>query len=119
MSGAQGATAFRVRWVNGGGTATVNYEVHGLPDKTRYKVGAYGYQIGFTPQFVDPFLGAGGLQLDSSDFVDVELSTKGLSSIQSATLSIFGRSFISLITVFVWLRLDSRAFWAASYLNLP
>jgi hypothetical protein len=45
------------------------------------------------PQFVDPFLGDGGLLLDSSDFVDLELTTGGIAQIQTATLSIFGRSF--------------------------
>lgn len=39
------------------------------------------------------FLGDGGLVLDGSNFVDLELFTVGLASIQSATLSIFGRSF--------------------------
>src|SRR5688500_162990 len=37
LSGQAGATAFRVRWVNGGGRATVQYETHGLPDKSRWK----------------------------------------------------------------------------------
>jgi len=93
ISGATGATAFRIKWVDGGGTATVDYEVEGLPDKTGFKAGAYGYSIGFTPSFVDPFLGEGGLQLDGSDFVDVNLSTVGLSTIRSVTLSIYGRSY--------------------------
>jgi hypothetical protein len=92
MSGAPGATAYRIRWADGGGTAYVVYEVHGLPDGSRDHAGAYG-QIGFTPQFVDPFLGEGGLLLDSSDFVDLELSTVGVSSIQSAHLAIYGRSY--------------------------
>jgi len=47
----------------------------------------------FTPRFVDPFLGDGGLQLDGSDFVDIELTTAGVASITKASLSIFGRSF--------------------------
>jgi hypothetical protein len=92
LSGAAGATAYRVRWENAGGTAQVVYEVNGLPDHTRDHAGAFG-QIGFTPEFVDPFLGDGGLQLDDSDFVDLELTTAGISSIASVQLSIFGRSF--------------------------
>lgn len=92
-SGSTGATAFRVRWTDGGGRATVNYEVHGLPDKARWKVAVYGYNIGFTPQFVDPFLGAGGVALDSSSFIDVELSTVGVSRISKVTLSVLGRSY--------------------------
>ena len=93
MSGAPGATAYRIRWADAGGTAQVVYEVDGLPDHSRDHAGAFGFQIGFVPQFVDPFLGDGGLALDSSDFVDLELTTAGVSQIQSATLSIFGRSF--------------------------
>jgi hypothetical protein len=93
LSGAAGATAYRVRWIDAGGTAQVSYEVDGFPDKSRDKAGAYGYQIGFTPSFVDPFLGAGGVALDSSDFIDLELSTAGLAQITSATLSIYGRSY--------------------------
>lgn len=93
LSGQAGATAYRIRWANAGGKATVVYEVNGLPDKSRDKAGAYGYVIGFTPQFVDPFLGDGGLLLDSSSFVDLELTTVGVAQIASARLSIFGRSF--------------------------
>ena len=93
LSGASGATGIRVRWVDSGGTAAVQYEAFGMPDHSREKVGAYGYQIGFTPSFVDPFLGDGGLLLDGSDFVDVELSGVGIASIGSATLAIYGRSY--------------------------
>ncbi len=46
-----------------------------------------------SPSFVDMFLGEGGLQLDDSDFVDLELTTAGISQIASATLSIYGRSY--------------------------
>src|SRR5262245_62360899 len=55
-SGATGATAIRVRWVNAAGVAQVQYEAFGMPDQTREKVGAYGYQIGFVPPFVDTAL---------------------------------------------------------------
>ena len=92
-SGASGQAAYRIRWANAGGTAYVIYEVDGLPDHSRDHAAAYGYQIGFTPSFVDPFLGDGGLQLDDNDFVDLEITTAGVSSISSATLSIYGRSF--------------------------
>lgn len=92
-SGAAGATAYRMRWANSGGSATPVYEVHGLPDKTRNHVGAYGYQIGFTASYVDPYLAQGGLQLDGSDFVDIDLSTVGVASISSAKLSLYGRSY--------------------------
>ncbi len=96
MSGAAGQTAYRVRWAGGSGassTAYPVYEKNGLPDHSRDHVGAYGYQIGFTPRYEDVFLAQGGLVLDSSDFVDIELSTVGVASIQSITLSIYGRSF--------------------------
>jgi hypothetical protein len=92
-SGTSGATAIRVRWVDAGGTAQVQYEAFGMPDHSRQKVSAYGYQIGFVPPFVDPYLGAGGLQLDGSDFVDIELSGSGIASVTSATLAIYGRSY--------------------------
>jgi hypothetical protein len=93
ISGTAGATAYRVRFANGGGTAYAVYEVNGLPDHSRDHTAAYGNQIGFTPSFVDPYLGDGGVQLDDSDFIDVEISTAGVSSISRAMLSIYGRSF--------------------------
>jgi hypothetical protein len=93
ISGAGGATAYRVRWANSGGTAYPVYEVNGLPDHSRDHTAAYGYQIGFTAAFVDPYLGDGGVQLDDSDFIDIELSTAGVSAISTATLSIYGRSY--------------------------
>lgn len=92
-SGAAGAAAFRARWINGAGRATASYEVNGLPDKSRSKMGAYGYSIGFNPSFVDPYLGPGGVGLDGSDFIDIEISTAGLSQIHAATLAIYGRSY--------------------------
>jgi hypothetical protein len=93
VSGAAGATALRARWVDGGGTASAQIEAFGLPDSSREKVGAFGFNIGFTPTFDDNFLGPGGLVLDSSDFVDIELSTVGVSVLRAGTLAIFGRSF--------------------------
>jgi hypothetical protein len=93
LSGAPGATAYRIRWANGGSTTYPVYETNGLPDHSRDHTGAYGYQIGFTPSYVDMFLGAGGLQLDGSDFVDIEITTAGVSHITSATLAIYGRSY--------------------------
>ena len=106
LSGAPGATAYRIRWT-GGGTAQVVYEVNGLPDHTRDHAGAYGYQVGFTPAFVDTFLGVGGLQLDGSDFVDLQLTTAGLATITSAKLSIFGRSYNTTASgSFTWQTFD-------------
>lgn len=93
LSGQPGKTAYRVRWAKSGSSAYVVYEVNGLPDKSRDHTGAFGYQIGFTPQYVDPFLAQGGLQLDGSSFVDIELTTVGVSQIASAKLAVYGRSF--------------------------
>ena len=95
ISGAAGQTGYRIRWAgNGSGsTAYPVYEVNGFPDKSRDHAGAYGYQIGFMPRWEDPFLGAGGLVLNSSCFVDLELTTAGLSSISNVTISILGRSY--------------------------
>ena len=92
LSGAAGQTAYRVRWIASGSYAQVVYEVNGLPDPTDH-TGVYGYSMSFTPQFVDPYLGEGGVLLNSSDFIDIELSAAGLGSISSITLSIYGRSF--------------------------
>jgi len=91
-SGAAGATAIRVTWIDGDGTAYVQYDVDGTPSHSA-TVGAYGYEIGFSPTFTDPYLGAGGVALDDDDFIDMQLSTVGVSSIRTATLSMLGRSF--------------------------
>jgi hypothetical protein len=107
VSGQAGKAAYRVRWAKSGSTAYVQYEVNGLPTKTPDRTGAYGYQIGFTPQYVDPFLAEGGLQLDASDFVDIELSTAGITTITSAKIAIYGRSFNTTASgSFNWQTLD-------------
>ncbi len=95
MSGVAGVTAYRIRWAgNGSGsTAYVVYEKNGLPDHSRDRARALGYQIGYTPTFEDIFLAQGGLRLDGSNFVDIELTTVGVSTITNATLAIYGRSF--------------------------
>jgi hypothetical protein len=92
-SGGAGAAAYRISWANAQGSAYVVYEVDGLPDHSRDHAAAYGYQIGFTASYVDPFLAEGGVQLDDSDFIDLEISTVGVSAIDGATLAIYGRSF--------------------------
>ena len=105
ISGSAGATAFRVRWVNSGGKATVSYEVTGLPDKSGFKVGSYDMSFTYTPMYVDiPLSGEGGLQLDSGTFIDIDLSTVGLSSIKTAKLSLYGRSYATSSSgSFTWL----------------
>jgi hypothetical protein len=94
LSGARGATALRFGFEGReGGTPTTRLEVNGLPDRTRWRVTPNDRIIGYRPVFTDTFLGAGGLQFDGTKFIDVELSTAGLSAITSVTLSVFGRSF--------------------------
>jgi hypothetical protein len=103
MSGAAGQTAYRVSWTSSGGYPQVHYEVNGLPDTSRDHTGVYGYQIGFSPSYVDPFLGPGGVGVDDSDFIDIEISSLGVSQITSATLAIYGRSYdTSASASFTW-----------------
>jgi hypothetical protein len=49
--------------------------------------------IGYRPVFDDVFLGEGGLDLEGTAFIDVELNLSGLSSLRGVTLAIYGRSF--------------------------
>jgi hypothetical protein len=95
VSGAEGRYAARFRWEgNGSGSrAYVVYEQNDLPDTSRWRAGANSRNIGYDPVFGDPFLGDGGLDMGSTVFMDIELSTAGLSSISSVTLSLLGRSF--------------------------
>ncbi len=107
VSGATGATAIRIEFIDANGTADVRWLAEGMPDQSNDSAGAYGYTIPFSPPFVDPYLGAGGVGVDDSDFIDVSLSTVGLSSITSATLSIYGRSYdVSASASFWWQTFD-------------
>ena len=107
ISGAVGTHAVRFRWEGSGGTAYVRYEENELPDTSRWRVTANAMGFGYTPEFVDPFLGEGGLELSGSVFIDVELSTVGLSSISNVTLSIYGRSFNTTSSgSFEWMSFD-------------
>jgi hypothetical protein len=118
ISGQAGKTAYRVKWAKSGSTAYVQYEVNGLPTKTPDKTGAYGYQIGFTPSYVDPFLAEGGLQLDGSDFVDIELSTIGVATISSAKIAIYGRSFNTTASgSFNWQTFDDVGTTATNFVS--
>ena len=103
------AASFTTRggWAGSGGTAYVVYEVDGLPDHSRDHAAAYGYQPGFTASFVDTALAQGGLLLDGSDFVDLELTTVGISSITTATLAVYGRSYNTTASgSFTWQTFD-------------
>ena len=118
LSGQPGQTAYRMRWGQSGSSAYPIYEVNGLPDKSRDKTGAYGYVIGFTASYVDPFLAQGGLQLNSSSFVDIELSTMGISSIASAKLAIYGRSFNTTASgSFNWQTFDGTGSTPTNYVS--
>jgi hypothetical protein len=95
ISGAVGTRAVRFRWAGSGSgsTAYVVYEANQLPDTSRWRVRALSSNIGYTPVFTDVYLGEGGLDLGGTVFIDVELSTLGLSSVKSATIAVYGRSF--------------------------
>lgn len=95
ISGATGTHVVRFRWTGSGPNtrASVNYEANTLPDTSRWRVTANSMSIGYSPVFTDTFLGAGGLELSGTVFIDVELSTVGLGSISNVTLAILGRSF--------------------------
>lgn len=95
VSGAVGTRAVRFRWrgSGAGSTAYVDYELNQLPDTSRWHVSAASMSIGYTPIFDDIFLGEGGLDLEGTAFIDVQLSTLGLPSVSSATIAIYGRSF--------------------------
>ncbi|MGZ3448705.1 MAG: hypothetical protein ACXVEF_03855 [Polyangiales bacterium] len=95
-SGAPGATAFRLKFTNSGGHAMTGYEVTGLPDKTGFKAAAYktgSIDPSWYPPYDDMYLAAGGLRLDDTDFLDINFSTVGISSISSVTIAVYGRSF--------------------------
>ncbi|MCB9592009.1 MAG: hypothetical protein H6719_04690 [Sandaracinaceae bacterium] len=95
LSGGTGTHVLRFRWAGslGDPVAYVVYEANTLPDTTRWHVSAASRSIGYRPVFADPFLGEGGLDLSGTVFIDVELSTSGLSRVRNATLAIYGRSF--------------------------
>ena len=110
LSGATGHYAARFHWAgNGSGsTAYVQYDVNNLTDHSRWHAGAYSRgSIGYTPVFVDIYLGAGGLQLGSSTFMDVELSTAGLTTIRHVWLALKGRSYNTTASgSFSWMTFD-------------
>lgn len=93
ISGATGTHAVRFEWTGSGSTAYVRYELNQLPDTSRWRVTSASTSIGYTPRYGDTFLGDGGLVLEGTAFIDVELSTSGLSSLRNVTLAIRGRSY--------------------------
>jgi hypothetical protein len=120
-SGAPGATAIRIEFVDANGTADVQWLIEGDPDRSNDSAGTYGNVIGFTPSYVDQFLAQGGVALDSSDFIDIGMSTVGLTSITSATLSLYGRSYdVSTSGSFNWQTFDGTGQTATDFVsNVP
>ncbi len=110
VSGAIGDYAARFKWLGSGPSsrAYVSYELNNLPDSARWRAGAYSRAgVGYVPSFTDTFLGVGGLELGSTTFIDVELSTAMLASVRRVTLSIFGRSFNTTAPgSFSWMTFD-------------
>ena len=110
VSGAIGSHVARFRWSGTGPSsrAYVTYEANNLPDRARWRAGAYSRSgVGYIPNFTDTFLGVGGLEMGSTVFIDVELSTSMLASIRHVTLAIFGRSFNTTASgSFSWLTFD-------------
>ncbi len=99
----------RFRWEGSGpgSTAYVRYEANDLPDTSRWRVTANSRSIGYRPVFDDTFLGEGGLDLHGTGFIDVELSTSGLSSLSGVTIAIYGRSFATTTSgSFTWQTFD-------------
>ena len=95
ISGALGTHAARFRWngTSSGSTAWISYETNTLPDTSRWRAGAYSSNFSYRPVWGDPFLGEGGLDMGGTVFMDVELSTQGLSSIRNVTIAVYGRSY--------------------------
>jgi hypothetical protein len=107
VSGAPGRYAARFRWTGSGTRASVSYEVNNLPDRTRWRAGAFSRSIGYNPVFGDPFLGEGGLDMSGTVFMDVELSTAGMGSLRGVTLAIYGRSYSTGSSgSFTWMTFD-------------
>lgn len=110
LSGAAGAYVARFRWTGSGSgsRATVSYEANTLPDRSRWRAGAYARaSTSYSPVFGDPFLGEGGLEMGSNVFMDVELSTAGMGSIRGVTLAIYGRSYNTTASgSFSWMTFD-------------
>ncbi len=111
ISGGSGTHVARFRWEGSGpgSTAYVVYEANTLPDRSRWRAGAYSRGgIGtYRPTFTDTFLGEGGLELSGTTFIDVELSTASLAHVSNATIAIYGRSFATTSSgSFSWMTFD-------------
>lgn len=111
ISGARGTHVARIRWTGSAPTsrASVSYEANTLPDRTRWRAGAYsrGAIGSYTPTFTDTFLGEGGLELGSTNFIDIELSTQGLGAISNVTVALYGRSFNTVSPgSYAWMSFD-------------
>ena len=60
----------------------------------------------------------GGLELGSTNFIDVELSTAGLTTLRSVTLSIKGRSFNTTSSgAFAWMTFDGSGATPSNFVS--
>jgi hypothetical protein len=113
VSGAIGNYAARFRWAGNGpnSRAYVQTELNNFPDTARWMAAAYSRgAIGFNPVFADTFLGVGGLEMGSTTFMDVELSTARFSKVRRVTLALFGRSFSTTSSgSFAWQTFDGSS----------
>lgn len=81
-----GFTAFRFRYNANGGTSA-QLEVFGLPDNSNWQA---------TPVFATTIgdqANGGGLVIQGGNYILIRYSVVGISRINSATLSVFGRSY--------------------------
>lgn len=92
LSGANGSTAFRVLWTDDKGTPIPKTEKLGLPDPSHFSASTFTGPGGKTPEYDDPYFG-GGVAIDSTNGVDIALSTRGLPHVRSARLAVLARSF--------------------------
>jgi hypothetical protein len=109
VSGATGTHAVRFEWLGNGpnSRAYPSYVVNELPDTTRWRITANARSFNYQPVFGDTFLGPGGLIMQGTTFMDIELSTGGLSSISNVSLAIYGRSYNTTSPgSFSWLTFD-------------
>jgi hypothetical protein len=96
-SGASGNLALRFQWKEANSKAYVyDYERDDLPGNNQSVSFVRVYStssLNYTPFFVDDDTGAGGVELTSDNFMDIRLSTEGLTEIRNVSIAILGRSF--------------------------
>lgn len=120
IAGDVGTHAARFSW-NGteGSTANVVYELNNLPTTSRWRAGAFSRAgVGYRSNYTDTFLAVGGLEMTSTVFMDVELSTAGLSTIRHVTVALLGRSFNTTASGgFSWQTFDGTGATANNFVS--